>query len=70
MPRQHQPYLPQIRHHISQNQRIVVLQIQFDRRAQIRTLGKHCQILELKNPLNDLCRSSQLLDLDPRLRLR
>ena len=64
MPRQHKPNLSQIGHHISQNQRIVILQIQLNARAQVRTLGKHGQILELKHALNDLRCGSQLLDLN------
>lgn len=67
MPRQHESDLSQIRHHIPQNERIVIFQIQLNARAQVRALGKHGQILELKDTLDDLCGRAQLLNLNPRL---
>lgn len=61
--RQNQLHLTQIRYCIAQDERIVILQIEFNGWAEAGALRKEHQVLQLENALNDFTGARRLLHL-------
>lgn len=61
--RQDQLHLTQIRYRVAQDERIVILQIEFNTRTETCALCKQHQMLQLENALNDFTRARRLLNL-------
>ena len=59
--RQDQLHLTQIRYRVAQDERIVILQIEFNARAEARALRKKNQVLQLENALNNFTGARRLL---------
>ena len=62
--------LPQIRHHIAEDQWIVILQIEFNAWAECRALREENQVLQLEHALDNLGRRTLCLNLHGRLVVR
>jgi len=60
---QNQLYLTQIRYCVAHDERIVILQIEFNTRAETCALSKQHQVLQLENALNDFTGARCLLHL-------
>ena len=60
---QNQLHLTQIRYCVAQDERIVILQIEFNTRAETCALSKQHQVLQLENALNDFTGARCLLHL-------
>lgn len=68
--RQDQLHLTQIRYCVAQDERIVILQIEFNGRAETCALRKEHQMLQLENALHDFTGSGRLLYLHRAIILR
>jgi len=60
---QDQLHLTQIRYCVAQDERIVILQIQFNARTEARALCKEHKMLQLENALNNFTGARRLLHL-------
>ena len=56
-------YVPQVSYSILQNQRVIILQVHLNGRAETRALGEENQVLELEQALNHLVSITRLVDL-------
>ncbi len=59
-----QLYLTQIGNSVAEDERVVILEIELNRRAERSALGKENKVLELEQALNNLVCSGILLHLD------
>ncbi len=62
--RQDQLHFTQIGHRVAEDERIVILEVEFNRRTEGRALGKENKMFELEETLDNLVGRRVLLDFD------